>query len=354
MSTHDWTKENLDAYQAGGLTTSERQNVEQHIESCPECAEALAESRELEKLMDDLFVEARPDAALEQRAIAKLRRARITRANVLRLSAAAAAVLVLGLIGATVQAIAIDGPRYKPVAYLHGVAQNDRSSTLEFFDASKSMGREATGIDFDDEGKKNRFYRWEDTNAHVSGKKEEAGKVPNSDFSPDGRQQASAHFNLRYGGVAVWGLPPSKELSTKQEEKAKPSDAKVANGNELLALPMVTSPKPAAEYFRPAEHAKQEPGKTPPAPPDALEPKVKDQDKDKDKDQPIDKSANKKPAASESPKADAPAETEDHPHRHHGVRDRLLRFGRRESHRARRRHQIQRCLHRHDQQRKAS
>ena len=79
MSNHAWTQENLDAYLAGGLTAAERSEVEQHSATCAECAQALAESRKLEQMMDDLFVNERPNAGLEARAIAKLRKARLRR-----------------------------------------------------------------------------------------------------------------------------------------------------------------------------------------------------------------------------------------------------------------------------------
>ncbi|MBI3822373.1 MAG: DUF4349 domain-containing protein [Planctomycetes bacterium] len=110
MTPHDFTRENLDAYLAGGLTLAERRDVEQHTADCAECAQALAEARKLEQTMADLFTEVRPDAALEDRALAKLRKSRLRRASILRFVAAAAAVLVLGIVGAAVQAIAIGLP----------------------------------------------------------------------------------------------------------------------------------------------------------------------------------------------------------------------------------------------------
>lgn len=107
MSDHDWTFENLSAYLAGGLNANERQRVDQHVAVCAECANGLQQSREMEQMMDSLFTTTRPDANLEARALAKLRQARLRRASIYRFAAAAAAVLVLGLVGAAVQAVAL-------------------------------------------------------------------------------------------------------------------------------------------------------------------------------------------------------------------------------------------------------
>src|SRR5262249_35774437 len=191
MSNHNWTQENLDAYLAGGLTADERSSVELHIEACAECAQTLEESRKLEQLMDDLFIEARPDAALEERAIAKLRGARITRASAMRFIAAAAAVLVLGLIGAAVQAIAEAG---LPLKLGIPVAQNNIKQTGvdALFDVSESMdGRHDLGRDSDIAAHYQKGLKGIGGREDADGLAESYSTKEKLAFSPDGKRLAS-------------------------------------------------------------------------------------------------------------------------------------------------------------------
>src|SRR5207342_3256579 len=91
-------------------------------------------SQQLEQTMNEVFAKDRPDAALEQRTIAKLRQRRIRRASILRFIGAAAAVLVLGLIGAALQAVA-----FSDTVKTRGGAPN--SAVVTLFDISGSMAR---------------------------------------------------------------------------------------------------------------------------------------------------------------------------------------------------------------------
>ncbi len=103
MSDHAWVQENLDAYATGGLSVQERSRVDHHLASCSACAHVKTEILEMEQLMEGLFMPVRPDVGLEDRVITKLRRARKPRPSWLRFVTAAAAVLVLGLVGGGVQ-----------------------------------------------------------------------------------------------------------------------------------------------------------------------------------------------------------------------------------------------------------
>jgi hypothetical protein len=319
MSNHNWTQENLDAYLAGGLTADERRSVELHIEACAECAQALEESRKLEQLMDDLFIEARPDAALEERAIAKLRRARITRASAMRFVAAAAAVLVLGLVGAAVQAIAVDGV---PFAGAGRTVLQNKLGPLRMaipIDDTRSMEQnDELGRDWDPELKQkgggpaavnpnDRLAESYSTKKAQAGPASGEGKpAPFGDQdkspqippgnSPPGvsmynytkrgekeegeglrKHGHTLGMELHYGEMhhganltgkwkasteTTWGLPPSRESSAKQEQV--PAAVKKPDGEGLLALPMLPPDKSAAAYFKPAEFGKQDPSKTPP------------------------------------------------------------------------------------------
>jgi hypothetical protein len=110
MSDHAWVQENLDAYLAGGLSLEERDRLEGHVAGCDACVSALAAAQKLDRTLAALFAPVRPDAALEDRAIQKLRSARPRRRSLaLRFLGAAAAVIVMGGLGVVVQALAADG-----------------------------------------------------------------------------------------------------------------------------------------------------------------------------------------------------------------------------------------------------
>src|SRR5438270_13368419 len=102
MSEHAWFQENLAGHSAGGLSVEERERFERHASRCADCARLLAEWRGLDHTLDDLFAEARPGLGLEDRLIHNLRSRPPRRRRwplVAQLSACAAAVLLLGVVG---------------------------------------------------------------------------------------------------------------------------------------------------------------------------------------------------------------------------------------------------------------
>lgn len=111
MSEHAWVFESLTSYSAGGLEPAERERVEQHAAGCATCTRALAELRAVDETLDNLFAGVRPQPGFENRVLHKLRpslgRPRFRFA--LRLSAAAAAVLFLGVVGAAMHGLAMQG-----------------------------------------------------------------------------------------------------------------------------------------------------------------------------------------------------------------------------------------------------
>src|ERR1022692_2024491 len=132
MVDHAWVQENLDAYLAGDLTTNERESVERHVADCDACRLGLAEARRLEQVMHGLFADARPDANLDERVIQHLDKepARaLRRPSWRRFIAAAAAVLVVGLVGFAAQAIMTEGG-IPGASQLRKLALEDANSTF--------------------------------------------------------------------------------------------------------------------------------------------------------------------------------------------------------------------------------
>jgi Domain of unknown function (DUF4349)/Putative zinc-finger len=125
--------ENLDRYLAGDLTTVEREQIERHLAACESCKQALADTLRLEQTMNSLFAEARPDTNLDDRIIQHLAKEpvrKLRRPPLWRFVGAAAAVLVVGLIGAAVQAI---GDADSPLAKM--VSENRASKPSAYFGA---------------------------------------------------------------------------------------------------------------------------------------------------------------------------------------------------------------------------
>jgi hypothetical protein len=112
MSEHTWVQENLASYVAGGLEAGERDRIEQHTATCATCARALAEARAMDADLDQLFAPVRPEAALEDRLVRALRATAVRsgrRSLWVRCALGAAAVLLLGLVGASASYIAERG-----------------------------------------------------------------------------------------------------------------------------------------------------------------------------------------------------------------------------------------------------
>jgi hypothetical protein len=111
MSDHAWVQDNLDAYVAGGLPAQDLGRVAQHVADCADCKQALAQAQQLETTMAELFADARPDAKLEERMIRGLRKVSVPMRwpAWTRFAIGAAAVVMLGVVGAIVQTVVVGG-----------------------------------------------------------------------------------------------------------------------------------------------------------------------------------------------------------------------------------------------------
>src|SRR5262245_30467449 len=104
MAEHAWVLENIAAYHAGGLEAAEREQLEQHIAICEPCARAFEEAAGIDRALETLFADVRPNPALEDRMIHALqtRPARtiwytpIRMRTVLQAAAGLAAVVFIG------------------------------------------------------------------------------------------------------------------------------------------------------------------------------------------------------------------------------------------------------------------
>jgi glycine cleavage system regulatory protein len=104
MSEHAWVLQNMASYVAGGLDDAEREQFEQHVASCDECSRARDEVRAIDKKLEHLFADARPEPGLEDRVIRAIRTVRPRRTLPFygQLALGAAAVVLFGLLGTLV------------------------------------------------------------------------------------------------------------------------------------------------------------------------------------------------------------------------------------------------------------
>jgi hypothetical protein len=102
MSEHEWATENLSDHVAGTMTAEESQRLALHLAECAGCSRALAEWRLLDDSLTQLFADARPAAAAQDRVIQRLRTVRRPRPWIAIGAGLAAAVLV-GALGAGMQ-----------------------------------------------------------------------------------------------------------------------------------------------------------------------------------------------------------------------------------------------------------
>src|SRR5262245_1102823 len=73
MSEHVWAQDHLATYLAGGLSTADRLRLQEHATACPECSDALAGLRDLDRELRGLFAASQPPVTLEDRTIRALR-----------------------------------------------------------------------------------------------------------------------------------------------------------------------------------------------------------------------------------------------------------------------------------------
>ena len=95
--------EQIDAFIAGGLTDRERAEFEAHVASCPTCAAALAEAKDMDAAVNQLFAFARPGSGFEDRIVRNLNRPKLRRRwvhpIVRKVAVGVAATLFVGGIG---------------------------------------------------------------------------------------------------------------------------------------------------------------------------------------------------------------------------------------------------------------
>lgn len=107
---HEWTREQIAAHLAGGLSVEERARLEAHIASCAECIAEIDAARRFEKGIDEAFLPVRPEG-LEDRVIRALRETPGRRSWGLfgKFLAAAAAAGLLGAVGYAI--LDLESPR---------------------------------------------------------------------------------------------------------------------------------------------------------------------------------------------------------------------------------------------------
>jgi hypothetical protein len=133
---HTWFRENLEAYLSGGLLPEERRKVEAHAAICAACELALAEARQADATLRDLFAFVAPAVDFEDKLVATVRNApqrRMWFGPVIRRAlVGVAAVILLGGFGLLGNRVLRDGKvpelSFSKLAWLTG-PKGDRVKT---------------------------------------------------------------------------------------------------------------------------------------------------------------------------------------------------------------------------------
>jgi hypothetical protein len=148
-SDHAWSQEHIAAYLAGGLDAQEAERLEAHARECVACAAALTAARHLDTGLMDLFAETRPTLGLEDRAIHKFRTTShrpLLAGWARRATAAAAAIIILGALGAFANSL-VEGGLPMPGVALRSPAERELAERekLEAARTSEVMALDDTG-----------------------------------------------------------------------------------------------------------------------------------------------------------------------------------------------------------------
>jgi hypothetical protein len=133
MSEHDWCRENLDLYLAGGLAPDESLHLERHAAECAACAQELARGRLLDRELDRLCAPVHFSGDWDQRVQARWHKTNKPRRSrdLVRWAAAAAALLLVGGLGGVVSAMMQQGMVAFPGADMVGAGLFQRGPAEE-------------------------------------------------------------------------------------------------------------------------------------------------------------------------------------------------------------------------------
>jgi glycine cleavage system regulatory protein len=136
--------EDIQVYLTGGLSPEQRRAFEAHVATCPTCAAALADARELETAMTAMFAGTRPGEGFEDRIIQKFRKTGsragrpLVHPAVRRVAVGVAAAIALAGTGVTISHWLNASPRPITASNLHQLGlsmpmttSDDRGSTAE-------------------------------------------------------------------------------------------------------------------------------------------------------------------------------------------------------------------------------
>jgi Domain of unknown function (DUF4349)/Putative zinc-finger len=246
MTDHDWFRENLSLYAAGALAADECLRMERHAAGCAKCAQELAQWRLFDHGLDRLCAPVHFANDWDERVLFKLRVAAkppVRWSAPARWAVAAAAVILIGLLGAAVNAVVQQGLIAFPgteteLAHAQGsigvdlaggtmlASLSKEPKEMSYFGALKlSKGGEQSKIDpTKDELDELAAYK-----GRIDGKTDhganwyENGRTTEKELAGRFAQLESVNRNLGVNG-AVSGLTPSGTLTPDLNVPIKNSD----------------------------------------------------------------------------------------------------------------------------------
>jgi Domain of unknown function (DUF4349) len=159
MSEHDWFRDSLDLFVAGGLTPDESLRSERHAAACAACAQELARRRLLDRELGRLCSPIHFAGDWDQRVQARWRKTHRPPRRLpapVRWAAVAAAVVLIGALGAAVNAVARQGMIMFPGGDLAVGTGRDLLAATAFGGDSNSPAGQETGDAIADESRRSR------------------------------------------------------------------------------------------------------------------------------------------------------------------------------------------------------
>jgi anti-sigma factor RsiW len=235
MSDHAWVLDNLASYVAGGLEAEERQELEEHADSCPGCARALNDARALDHRLEALFAPVRPGAALEDRSIQALRRVRERPGarrlpRLVRVMLGAAAVLALVVMGAGLDTLMEEGQL--------GFPWDSGSQARNNLKQVEVSGGDVLGRDWDENDREGQdtYAEGQDADARARALRERIDPTATHDIRALGGLDAS-------GSMKKWSYPD--HYRTQRKAEVSVPDVSMGDGSvRTVGKPPARRPAP--------------------------------------------------------------------------------------------------------------
>jgi hypothetical protein len=269
MSEHAWVQEQIAVYLTGGLDAREREKLESHAAECARCAKALDESRTVDRTMNALFADVRPEPGLEDRIIQALRaapepaRPMLSRVRAgstwFKLAIAVAAAVLMGILGTVVTPLLNEESAPRTAATQDGWRDKNIYGTLKYHNSWTSAPPSPPPEEM--AGRLREQARLRLAGKSVEGEKQgrfEESLADHSESADDEFQKSKGESKDFAGGEQErgrWSRPGPGAPEPKSEPAREPAQdpAKSSEGYYSYRNDAPAPQPPSADYFKPSD-----------------------------------------------------------------------------------------------------